>query len=219
MAIYAGLGKKQRATAEMVNKWWLLPICIHILMADKCNVSVIETAKDPKVAALVIYAMRHHVHNHGFSNIGGHACMNMYDLQANQCLGKGDTQIILAALCLTEITNATLTSIDDDYENLSATEQGQSTHPSHQVLIALRREKLVKETKEVSLLLSAMNIYANCPGTDRMISELGKTFAFCKYYFHGSHNKTYKDSFFTSFLVHCRRRTSQQSEEINKIRQ
>ena len=124
MARDAGLGKKQRATAEMVNKWWLLPIFIHILMADKCNVSVIETAKDPKVAALVIYAMRHHVHNHGFSNIGGHACMNMYDLQFNQCLGKGDTQIILATLHLTEITNATLTSIDDDYENSSAMEQG-----------------------------------------------------------------------------------------------
>ena len=28
-----------------------------------------------------------------------------------------------------------------------------------------------------------MNIYANCPGTDRMINELGKIFAFCKYFF------------------------------------
>ena len=144
--------------------------------------------------------------------------MTMYDLLFIQCLWKDETEIILAALCLTEIINATLTSIDDDYENLSARKQGQSTHPSHQVLIALRREKLVKETKEVSLLLSTMNIYAHCPGIDRMISELGKKIAFCKYYFHGSHNKTYKDSFFTSFLVHCRRRTSQQSEEINKIR-
>ena len=162
--------------------------------------------------------MRHHVHNHGFSNIVGHACMSVYDLQYSQCLGKGDTQIILAALYLTEIINATLTSIDDEYENLSATEQGRSTHPSRETLISLRREKLVKETKEVSLLLSTMNIYANCPGTDKMISELGKKFTFCKYYFHGSHNKTYKYSFFTSFLVHCRRRISQQSEEANKIR-
>ena len=145
--------------------------------------------------------------------------MGLYDIQFSPCLGKGETQIILSALYLTEITNATLTSIDDDYENLSATKQGQSTQPSHQMLITLRREKLVKAIKELSLLLSTMNIYANCPGTDRMISELGKKFAFCKYYFHGSHNKTYKDSFFTSFLVHCRRRTSQQSEEINKIRQ
>ena len=219
MAIDAGLGEKQRATTEMVNKWCMLPLCIHILWADKNNVSVVETAKDPKVAKLVTCAMRHHVHNHGFSNIGGHACMSVYDLQYNQCLWKGDTQIILAALYLTEIINATLASIDDEYENLSATEQGRSTHPSRETLISLRREKLVKETKEVSLLLSTVNIYANCPGTDKMISELGKKFTFCKYYFHGSHNKTYKYSFFTSFLVPCRRRISQQSEEANKIRQ
>ena len=145
--------------------------------------------------------------------------MSMYDLLYNQCLGKGETQIILAALYLTEITNATLASIDDDYENLTGTKQGESTQPTREMLIDLRREKLVKKIKEVSLLFSTMNIYANCPGTDKMISELGKKIAFCKYYFHGSHNKTYKDSFFTSFLVHCRRRTSQQSEEINKIRQ
>ena len=100
--------------------------------------------------------------------------MGLYDIQFSPCLGKGETQIILAALYLTEITNATLASIDDDYENLSATEQGESTHPSHEVLIDLRREKLVKEIKEVSMLLSTMKIYANCPGTDRMISELGK---------------------------------------------
>ena len=106
-------------------------------MAHKYNMSIVEAAKDPKVAALVIYAMRHHVHNHGFSNIGGHACMSMYDLQFNQCLGKDEIQFILAALYLTEIMNATLTSIDDDYENLLATKQGRSTHPSHQVLIAL----------------------------------------------------------------------------------
>ena len=73
--------------------------------------------------------------------------MSVYDLQYSQCLWKGDTQIILAALYLTEITNATLASIDDDYENLSATEQGESTHHSHEVLIDLRREKLVKEIK------------------------------------------------------------------------
>lgn len=219
MAIDAGLGEKQRATIEMVNKWCMLPLCIHILMAVKSNVSVAETAKVPKVAKLVTCAMKHHVHNHSFSSIGGHACMSMYNLQFNQCLGKGETQIILAALHLTEITNATLASIDDEYKNLSATEQGESTHPSHEVLIDQRREKLVKEIKEVSLLLSTMNIYANYPWTDKMISELGKKIVFCEYYFHGSHNKTYKDSYFTSFRVHHRHRISQQSEETNKIRQ
>ena len=37
--------------------------------------------------------------------------------------------------------------------------------------------------------------------------------------FHGSDNKTYNDSFFTSLFIHCRRRTSQQSEKVNKVRQ
>ena len=108
-------------------------------MAHKYNVSIVEAAKDPKVARLVIYVMRHHVHNYGFSNIGGHACMAMSDLQFTQCLGKDHSQLILAALYLTEIINATLATIDDDDDNLSVTKQGQSTHPSHQVLTALQR--------------------------------------------------------------------------------
>ena len=88
MAVDTGPGTTQRATAEMLNKWCLLPQFILILMAHKCNMSIVEAAKDPKVARLVIYAMRHHVHTNGFSNIGGHACMPMYDLQFTPCLGK-----------------------------------------------------------------------------------------------------------------------------------
>ena len=61
-----------------------------------------------------------------------------------------------------------------------------------------------------------MNIYPNCPGIDRMISELGKKFAFVNI-FHGSDNKTYNDSFFTSLRIHCRRRTGQQPEKITKL--
>ena len=60
-----------------------------------------------------------------------------------------------------------------------------------------------------------MNIYANCPGIGRMISELGKKIAFVNN-FHGSDNKTYNYSFFTSLLIHCRRRAGQQSEKLTK---
>ena len=96
--------------------------------------------------------------------------MPMYDLQFTPCLGKDQSQLILAALYLTEIRNATLTTIHDDGGYLLATKQDELT--------ALRQKKLLKETKEVSLLLSTMNIYANCPGIDRMISELGNFFSF-----------------------------------------
>ena len=80
MSMHAGLGEQQRATAEMANKWCLLPQFMHILMANKYNLSLNEATKYPKVDRLVTYAMRHHVHNHDFSNIAGHACMTMYNL-------------------------------------------------------------------------------------------------------------------------------------------
>ena len=133
--------------------------------------------------------------------------MPMYDLHSTQCLGNNQTQVILAALYLTEIVNATLTTIHDDDKYLS--------DPSQEELTAWRRKKLLKETTEVSLLLSTMNIYANNPGIDRMISDLGKKLHFV-IFFHGSDNNTYIDSLFTSLLVHCRRRTSQQSEKVKK---
>ena len=82
--------------------------------------SLNEAAKDPKVGRLVTYAMRHHVHNHGFSNIAGHACMPMYDLVFAQCLGQDPChQMILAALYLIEIANATLTTIQIHKEYLT----------------------------------------------------------------------------------------------------
>ena len=88
---------------------------------------IVEAAKDPKVALLVIYAMRYHVHNHGFSNIGGHVHMPMYDLQFTLCLGRDQSQIILAALYLTEIINATLPTIHDDNGYLLVTTQDELT--------------------------------------------------------------------------------------------
>ena len=86
------------------------------------------------------------------------------------CLGKDQSQMILAALYLTEIINATLTTIHVDEEYLSETEDDELT--------TRRQTKLLEKTKEVSLLFSTMNIYANCPGTDRMVSELGKKMHF-----------------------------------------
>ena len=39
-----------------------------------------------------------------------------------------------------------------------------------------RCQKLLKETTHILLLFSAMNIYANNPGIDRMINELDKIY-------------------------------------------
>ena len=77
MAIDAGLGMQQRATAEMVNKWCLLPIFIHVLLAYKTNKSLVDTTRDPYVHRIILYVMRHHVHNHGNVNLPGHPCMTI----------------------------------------------------------------------------------------------------------------------------------------------
>ena len=171
MAVDAGKGRNQRATTEMVNKWCLLPKIIHLLMAQKSGTSIVEIAKSAEVAGLVLYAMRHHVHNQGFSNIQGHACMPMYGYSQAQCLAtvaSGPGQVILAALYLVEMVNAILTTIQDNEESLSNESPGD--------LLVVRRKKLVKETAELSLLLSTMTIYANNPGIHRIIRELGKIY-------------------------------------------
>ena len=94
--------------------------------------------------------------------------MPMYELHHTQCLVDNQTQVILAALYLTEIVNATLTTIHDDDKCLSESSQ--------EDWLVLRRKRLVKETTEILLLFSTLNIYANNPGIDRMISELGKIY-------------------------------------------
>ena len=92
--------------------------------------------------------------------------MFVYDLSHTNLLVNGDTEVILAALYLTEIVNAALTTIhDDDKQDISEGE-----------LLTIRRNKLLKETRDISLLFSTMNHYANNPGNDRMINELGKIY-------------------------------------------
>ena len=67
-----------------------------------------------------------------------------------------------------EIMNATLTTIHIHKEYLLEKEEAQLT--------TVWQTKLLKKTKEVSLLVSTMNIYTNVPGTDKMVSELGKKY-------------------------------------------
>ena len=99
-------------------------------------------------------------------------------------------------------------TIHVDKEYLPETEEDELT--------TRRQTKLPEKTKEVSLLFSMMNVYANFPGTDRIVSELGLKNHFVNI-FHSSNNKTYSDSFFPSLLVHCQRRTRKQSKKIQKL--
>ena len=91
--------------------------------------------------------------------------MFIYDLLYAPLLVTDETEVILVALYLKEIVNATLRTIhDDDKQNMSADE-----------LLAIRSNKL-KETTDILLLFSTMNYYANNPSNDRMINELGKIY-------------------------------------------
>ena len=164
MAVHAGLGEKQRATTEMLNKWCLLPRFIHLLLAHKKNVSLVEAAKDEKVAMIVVYAMRHHVTNHGTSNLVTDFCAPWYGLKKEPNMAEGENNVIIAALYMTEIVNAALTTITDN--------DGIVRKKSK--LLKLRKAQLHKQISDVTMLFSTMNIYANNPGIDTMIEQLGK---------------------------------------------
>ena len=104
MAIDTGLEDKERATTEMVNKWCLLPIFIHILLAHKTNKSLIDTGSDPNVTRTILYAMRYHVQNHGDMNPSCHPCMYViYGFPKILCLASGECQVMPILLYLTEL--------------------------------------------------------------------------------------------------------------------
>ena len=164
MAVDAGLGNKQRATTEMLNKWVLLPQILHLLLAHKKNISLVDAAKDEKVGMMVVYAMRHHVTNHGTSNLITDQCAPWYGVNREFNMAEGENNVIIAALYLTEIVNAALTTITDN----------DGEEQDREKLFDLRNAQLKKQIADVTMLISTMDIYANSPGIDTMINQLGK---------------------------------------------
>ena len=73
---------------------------------------------------------------------------------------------------MTEIINAALTAV---YDNDGAI-KGKTR------LKEVLRKQLLKETCDVTMLFSTLNIYANSPGIDTMINQLGKN-DFILYFF------------------------------------
>ena len=114
MAVDAGLGHNQCATTEFFNKWVLLPQILHLLLAHKKNISLVDAAKDEKVGMMVIYAMRHHVTNHGTSNLVTDTCAPWYGVNKEYNMAEGENNVIIAALYITEMVNAALTPITDN---------------------------------------------------------------------------------------------------------
>ena len=79
-------------------------------------------------------------------------------------MAEGENNVITAALYLTEIVNAALTTITDN----------DGEERKKEKLFELRNAQLKKQISDVTMLLSTLDVYANNPGIDTMINQLGK---------------------------------------------
>jgi len=137
---------------------------IHLLLAHKKNISLVDAAKDEKVGMMVVYAMRHHVTNHGTSNFITDQCAPWYGVNREFNMAEGENNVIIAALYLTEIVNAALTTITDN----------DGEEQDREKLFDLRNAQLKKQISDVTMLISTLDVYENSPGIDTMINQLGK---------------------------------------------
>ena len=76
MAVHVALGKQQRATVEMVNKWMLFPKFMHIFTAHKTHQSLVETSRNEELLRKILYGVRHHIHSFSSANLGAHSCIS-----------------------------------------------------------------------------------------------------------------------------------------------
>ena len=102
--------------------------------------------------------------NHGTSNLVGDICTPWYGLTKEPNVAQGENNVIIAALYMTEMVNAALTTISDNDGDIKSKTRK----------LKVRKEWLKEQISDVVMLFSTMNIYANSPGTDAMIDQLGK---------------------------------------------
>lgn len=172
MAVHPVLGKNQRATTEMINKFMLVPPFMHIFTAHMTHTSLFEVSKNKDLLRQVLYATRHHVHAHSTANLGAHACMkSVYLFQmAPFCLPVSDYTIMHAALFLADVVNAYMT--DETLHDQSKT-------------IETKKAYLRDNAKHVAAFLSTLNQNSSYPELNEMIGGLGNVlfrffFTFCK---------------------------------------
>ena len=175
MAVHAALGRQQRATVEMINKWMLLPKFMHILTAHTTHRSLVETSRNEELLRLILYLVRHHVHSFSSANLGAHQCLTIvYKFpMAPACLPTSEYVMLHASLYLTEIINAYL--IDETLSDPLETTENKKAY-------------LRGNAKFVAALLSTMQHMAGYCGLENMIVTLGKFllsflfFTSCKFF-------------------------------------
>ena len=97
----------------MLNTWTLGPKIAQIILSADKNKSLNEIAEDEDVHKVLLYFMRHHVHNCSTRNVSSHACMEViYNMTYKPCLAThphSEYHVIFATLYITEMVNAALT--------------------------------------------------------------------------------------------------------------
>lgn len=155
MAVHPYLGENQRATARMLNTWTLGPKIAQIILSADKNKSLNEIAEDEDVHRVLLYFMRHHVHNCSTRNLSSHACMEaIYNMTYKPCLAThSEHHVIFATLYITEIVNAALTD-----KSLADPERG--------------RESLKRIGREVSDIISSFGHRAGYPHVIKITKAL-----------------------------------------------
>lgn len=170
IVIYTRLGKHRHATIEIVNKWCLLSKIIHIFEAHRSGKTFLEMAQDRRVCNIVLYAMRHHMHNFSTGNTVGHPCAaTVHKLAISKQTSLATVcNVILAALYETKNVVLFLTTVATEGETFEDKTKDQKSDS----LLELRKT-LGDISNQISELFSTMNAYAEFPEIEKIIDTLG----------------------------------------------
>ena len=166
MSVHPYLGEKLCATARMINTWMLGPKVAQIIFSADKNKSLNEIAEDEDVHKVLLYVMRHHVHNCSTRNLSSQACMQaIYKMTYKPCLAtESDDHVVFAMLYITEMANAALTD-----KSLTDPERG--------------RESLERVGKEVADIITSFGHRAGYPHVRKITKALCKH-CLCKILLH-----------------------------------
>ena len=165
MARDASLGKEvQRVTPEMVNKWLVMPLLLHVLYAAQNNKQLDKVAVDPDLHEIVFYTLRHHVHQFGMQNCKGQPCMHpVYDIPFTHVITSGTNNLIGATIMIAETINVSLMGID---------ERDDATVDS-------RRKAVLKEADTLATMYDTQSKFSNYPKLPQALEALGEVLTSC----------------------------------------
>ena len=149
MACDTSLGASvQRVTSEMVNKWLFIPPLMHQLYAAQNNMQIEQALETKALHVIVLYTMRHHVHQFGMLNCRGQHCMSeCYKIPYSPSITKGPNNIIGATLFIAETINVALTGIHgSDIDN-----------------VGVRQDRLNAEASSLAKMYDTISSYSNYP--------------------------------------------------------